>query len=321
MKKSIAVIFSILILSLAIHGATVLSGSIDGRTFTSADNPHIIESDLTISKGSTVVVKPGVVFLFKSFTGINVHGSLLVEGTEEDPIVFTSINDANYNPEADQLPNSFDWNGIYVTQKAEDIKFRNFKLMFSVFGIKSQKDDITLQSGFFKQNGQFHFTINDNIHYVQDNISYSYNPTGSEPEEETPAETKKTTSTSEKDADRDKSKKKKKSSPYKKKKIIGFSLAGLGVACGTVAAITGVKSDDYVIKANSSTTPDDYDDYIKKSETLKSIAIISGVAGGVSIAISPFLFIKRDKSTLKKKVSLNVKAGKQLVGMGFTRYF
>jgi hypothetical protein len=36
---------------------------------------------------------------------------------------------------------------------------------------------ITIINGLFKQNGQFHFTINDKIQYVQDNLSFSYNGT------------------------------------------------------------------------------------------------------------------------------------------------
>jgi hypothetical protein len=34
---------------------------------------------------------------------------------------------------------------------------------------------MTIQNGVFRQNGQFHFTMDDKIQYVQDNIPYSYN--------------------------------------------------------------------------------------------------------------------------------------------------
>ncbi len=115
-------------------------------------------------------------FLFKPFTGLTVNGDLLVEGTQEHPVIFTSINDGEYNTAAPkQLPNPFDWNGILVQRESGTVSLKNFSLRFSVYGIKSQVTDILIDNGLFRQNGQFHFTIRDKIQYVQDNIPFSYN--------------------------------------------------------------------------------------------------------------------------------------------------
>jgi hypothetical protein len=54
-------------------------------------------------------------FLFKPFTGMIVDGSLKAEGTLQNPVVFTTVNDGKYNPNSRQLPNPFDWNGIQVS--------------------------------------------------------------------------------------------------------------------------------------------------------------------------------------------------------------
>jgi len=48
-------------------------------------------------------------------------------------------------------------------------------VFYSVFGIKSKKRDIVLVNAVFRENGQFNFTINDNIMMVDEKISYSYN--------------------------------------------------------------------------------------------------------------------------------------------------
>jgi hypothetical protein len=154
---------------------THISNDIGDRTFDETANPIIVDQEVTIAVGKKVVFKEGCVLVFKAFTGLTVKGSLIAEGSPAKPVVFTSINDAKYNPQAEQLPNPFDWNGIQIPREAGEIKMRNFQLMYSVFGIKSQKDDITIQNGLFQQNGQFHFTVNDKILFVQDNISYSYN--------------------------------------------------------------------------------------------------------------------------------------------------
>jgi hypothetical protein len=56
---------------------------------------------------------------------------------------------------------------------------RNFQLRYSVFGVKSQSPGISMQNAFFKQNGQYNFTIKDKIQPTSDNIPYTYNPADS----------------------------------------------------------------------------------------------------------------------------------------------
>jgi hypothetical protein len=311
---------------LPVFAETHLSENIGGQTLNSAGSPYIVESDLTIPVNSQVVIKPGTVILFRSFTGINVYGSVLVEGTKDNPVIFTSINDANYNENAEQLPNSFDWNGIYINEKAGDIKFRNFKLMYSVFGIKSQKDDITIQNGFFKQNGQFHFTIRDNIHYVQDNISYSYNASKDQEQaaiesgQEKAASQDKGTVTEGKDPG--KSEKREKTKSGRGRRIAAFTFLGIGVATGASTLITGIKAVQYNKKAEDpQQPPGNYDYYKDKWNTTKNLTMITGIACGITLPLSLFLFIKKEKSTTEKKITLNIETCKNMMGVGFTRYF
>ncbi len=324
MKKLFFASICMVILSFGVSAETHLSDDIGGKVFEPSGNPFIVDQDIFIPKNTRTVFKAGCLFLFKSFTGINVHGSMLVEGTTENPIVFTSINDASYNSKAVQLPNAFDWNGIYVSEESGDIKFRNFKLMFSVFGIKSKKNQITLQNGQFKQNGQFHFTINDNIHYVQDNISYSYNV--EKKEEPASTQTTQPVETEKKPAKKEKSKK------SRGRKIAAFATLGVGLASGVAFIITGVKTiqhgnemDDINAEIeNSGSTPElknQWETTDKKFKKTKPASIITGIVSGVSLPISLFLFVKKDKSTMTKKISLNVEAGAKKLGFGFSRYF
>jgi hypothetical protein len=48
-------------------------------------------------------------------------------------------------------------------------------LSYSVYGIKSMQAGLVIENGVFRQNGQFHFTVNESIKPVQDNFPYSYN--------------------------------------------------------------------------------------------------------------------------------------------------
>jgi hypothetical protein len=160
--------------ALSAYTQTTLSGNIAGTTFEQSGNPFIITDNLTIPEGKTVTIKEGCVFLFKPFTGMNVEGSLKVDGTLENPVVFSTVNDGKYNPKAEQLPNPFDWNGILISAKANQISLSNFIVAYTVYGIKSMKQDFTISNGTFVQNGQFHLTVNESIKPVNDGIPYSY---------------------------------------------------------------------------------------------------------------------------------------------------
>jgi hypothetical protein len=173
--KKVAVVVAIIFGLTALQAETRLSGEIQSTSFDASGNPYIVEKDILVPSGKKLAIKEGCVFLFSGFSGLNVSGSISVEGTEHKPVIFTCINDNEFNSKSQQLPNPFDWNGIIVSKESGSVHFQNFQLRYSVYGIKSQNTKMTLQNGLFRQNGQFHFTMNDKIQYVQDNISYSFN--------------------------------------------------------------------------------------------------------------------------------------------------
>ncbi|HMD69357.1 MAG TPA: hypothetical protein VKF42_10800 [Chitinivibrionales bacterium] len=161
---------------------THLSGDIKAAALDSSGNPYIVDQDVVVPAGKKLVLKEGCVFLFKGFTGLNVAGQLHVAGTAKRPVVFTSVNDGDFNPKSDQLPNPFDWNGILVAKESAGALLENFNLRYSVYGVKSQTTNVSVQNGVFRQNGQFHFTINEKIQYVQDNIPFTYTGTAADVE-------------------------------------------------------------------------------------------------------------------------------------------
>ncbi|HEX2957354.1 MAG TPA: hypothetical protein VHO70_11010 [Chitinispirillaceae bacterium] len=165
----------VLVCAFSIIAETRIKGDLTGMNLDESGNPFIVEQDIIVPNGQKVVIKEGCIFLFNPFSGLQVLGELKVAGSQEKPVVFTSIYDNTYNKESPQLPNPFDWNGILVARESGNVNFTNFELEYSVYGIKSQNPGIKIQNGIFKQNGQFHFTLMDKIQFVQDNISYSFN--------------------------------------------------------------------------------------------------------------------------------------------------
>jgi hypothetical protein len=164
----------IVVMGALLNGQTVISGDLSKFALDSANNPFIVEKDIEVPSKKKVIINEGCIFLFKPFTGLNVVGSLGVNGTQTHPVVFTTINDSLYSKQSVQTANPFDWNGIVVDKNAHDVTLTNFRLMYSVYGVKSGKKDIVLKNGSFKANGQFNFTIFDKIQYVQENLLFSY---------------------------------------------------------------------------------------------------------------------------------------------------
>ena len=66
--------------------AGVIGGSVSG-SLSSSGSPYIVAENLIIEADSTLIVEPGVEFLFKNQTGIFVYGKLSAEGTVDDSII------------------------------------------------------------------------------------------------------------------------------------------------------------------------------------------------------------------------------------------
>jgi hypothetical protein len=260
----------------ASNGATLISGGIEGITFDVANNPYIVEKDIIVPKGKSVVIPEGIVFLFNPFTGFQIFGRLVVQGSSDRLVIFTSINDNIHNPQSEQLPNPFDWNGIFVSKDADGAFLNHFSLKYSVYGVKSQCKNIIIQNAVFQQNGQFHFTVNEQIQMVQDNIPFSYGDSTKEGVllksdiENPPVKTVV-----------------KSSVRTKRVNIFRFTSLGVGVAGGVTAAICGVKMkqnwDEMQRISDGIGDPGDFKNYEKKYKSDLAGLIVSGALGGLGL--------------------------------------
>ena len=78
------------------YGKTEVGGDQSG-TWTLASSPYVAAGDITIPKGRTLTIEPGVIVKFTipygvNHTRINVVGTLDARGTESRPIVFTAYS-------------------------------------------------------------------------------------------------------------------------------------------------------------------------------------------------------------------------------------
>ncbi|MBN2055174.1 hypothetical protein JW905_09645, partial [bacterium] len=98
-------VFTSLVLATCGLAETHVSGTISvDTTWTAIDSPYVIDSDVTVSAGSTLTLEPGAIVKFQynhgSYSGgyqytvrLLVYGILDAQGTAGDPICFTSIRD------------------------------------------------------------------------------------------------------------------------------------------------------------------------------------------------------------------------------------
>jgi parallel beta-helix repeat protein/YD repeat-containing protein len=101
------------------HGSTLLYNITytQNTTLTRAGGPYVVRGPLTINTGVTLTIEPGTILKFELYSKIEVNGTLLAQGTEAQPIIFTSLKDDDYggdtnNDGATSQPQRGDWGGI-----------------------------------------------------------------------------------------------------------------------------------------------------------------------------------------------------------------
>lgn len=253
---------------------TRLSGDVSGRVLSVRENIYIVEDNISVESGKKLVIEEGSILLFSPFTGLTVYGSLEVNGTDENPVIFTSLSDTAYNPQSQILANPFDWNGILIHARASQVVLKNFKLSYSVYGIKSQREDVSIMNGLFFQNGQFHFTVNEKIMPVADGIPYSC---GSAVTDST------------KDINSDKHGKSRKMDILIKK-IVPAAIGAAGVGSGVVSLVFLGKWNDLRDEYHKEANPSKRDNIKNDGKRFSQIAAGTGAFSIAAIATGAVLF-------------------------------
>ncbi|MDD5251261.1 MAG: hypothetical protein PHT12_01335, partial [Patescibacteria group bacterium] len=79
-----------------VSAATYVSGTITADTTWSAENgPYVVSGIVVVPAGVTLTVEQGTIIKMMSggYHGLNVSGTLDVNGTPEAPVYFTSLKD------------------------------------------------------------------------------------------------------------------------------------------------------------------------------------------------------------------------------------
>lgn len=145
------------------------------------DLPYLVTADIIVPPGVTVTIEPGVRFLFRNFTGLQVHGILRAQGTAEKPITFTSEHDTKAGSVSGGVPAPYDWNGITVTENAVGTAFEYCRIGYSLFGINALTEYVTIKNCLFRRNGRSDVVINGVKQSATPGAAFDYEPLGQPP--------------------------------------------------------------------------------------------------------------------------------------------
>ncbi len=135
---------------------------------------YLVTSDIIVPPGETVRISGETVLLFSSFTGLQVQGVLIAEGSNRKPIVFSSANDQTYNTDASAAAAPYDWNGVDVLEDAIGSKLAHVQIQYSVYGLKALTELIELKHVTFSDNGKADFTLQGTPMPVEEGVAFSY---------------------------------------------------------------------------------------------------------------------------------------------------
>ena len=101
--------------SVNVSASTDVGGSITSNTtWSKQGSPYIVTSSVLVCEGATLTIEPGVVVRFSSAKGMQIEGELLAQGTEAEPIIFSSNQSS---------PAPGDWVNILFTDTSIDATY------------------------------------------------------------------------------------------------------------------------------------------------------------------------------------------------------
>ncbi len=94
------------------------------KTLREEDSPYFVDDEgFTIREGTTLTIEPGVVIKVAYDGYLKIKGKIEVNGTEEKPVIFTSIHDDSYggdtnNNSTSTKPSAGNWKGLVFRKES-----------------------------------------------------------------------------------------------------------------------------------------------------------------------------------------------------------
>jgi hypothetical protein len=150
-------------------GETTISGNISGTL--AGDTLYYVSDDLTVPSGETLTIAAGAQVLFQGDYNLTANGTLLVNGSANNRVVFTSGN---------LVKATGDWGGIIINKSGSRVSYADIQYSSSAVYV-SDIDTVTINNCIITNNtsgiagirildGADYFTIRENT--IRANFSY-----------------------------------------------------------------------------------------------------------------------------------------------------
>lgn len=119
---------------------TVPPGEVSG-TWSVAGSPYVVQGDIEIPGGETLVIDPGVTVQFETDAGLSANGTLTAVGTTASPIRFTS---------AQVSPSPGDWDGLRIYSSTSSLAW--IEINYAVDGLLISRSSPTVSDCTIRSN-------------------------------------------------------------------------------------------------------------------------------------------------------------------------
>ncbi|WP_287158318.1 hypothetical protein [Chloroflexus sp.] len=142
-------------------GIICKNGSISSNETWTNQNVYVIQSSLTIPLGTTLTIEAGTIIKFNIGARLVIQGELIVNGTEDNPVYFTSIRDDTLGGDTDNetvIPQPGNWQHLQF-QSGSNGTLRNMEVRYGggYSTAMLQLDvnaTVSIQNSFFKHGYQ-----------------------------------------------------------------------------------------------------------------------------------------------------------------------
>jgi len=113
-RRMLILMLLIAVMICTVKGETFVAGGNVDTTWYKASSPYVIQGDITVLWGDTLIIEPGVVVDFDGYYSITVKGNLFAQGVPGDSIYFTRVIGLTMNPDTVGLADTSNTNGSWA---------------------------------------------------------------------------------------------------------------------------------------------------------------------------------------------------------------
>jgi len=118
-------------------GPTYVYTDITSDTNWTEDNsPYIVNQSISIAPGVTLTIEPNVTVMVDNGVGITIGGTLLAEGTSDQPITFTSNGSTSWGA----------WDGLYFNESSTGSALDNVIIEYAFDPIYIYESSVTISN-------------------------------------------------------------------------------------------------------------------------------------------------------------------------------